>query len=45
LKRKKLCKGYIAAKRHAEKHTRKELAKIDAENQRLDQMDLFRNGN
>ncbi len=38
----KLCKGYIAAKRHAEKHARKEFANLDAENQKLDQMDLFK---
>ncbi len=38
----KLAKGYIAVKRHVEKRTRKEFAKLDAENQKLDQMDLFK---
>ncbi len=41
-KRKVLCAGYIASLRHATKHARKVLAKIDAENNALDQYDLFK---
>jgi|14_taG_2_1085336.scaffolds.fasta_scaffold00463_12 hypothetical protein len=38
---KKICSSYIFSLRHATKHTRREFAKIDAENQALDQMNLF----
>ena len=39
-KRKKLCKGYMTALTEAKRHTRKVFRKIDAENQKLDQMEL-----
>ena len=39
-KRKKLCVGYKASLIHAKRHARRELAKIDAENNKLDQMEL-----
>jgi len=42
MKRKKMCKGYITSLRAAKKHTREAFAKIDAENNKLDQMELFK---
>lgn len=39
-KRKEVCVGYVAALRHAEKHKQKVFRKLDAENQKLDQMEL-----
>ena len=45
MKRKKLCKGYIASLRHATKHKRKVFAKLDEENNKLDQMEMFNETN
>jgi len=45
MKKIKLCKSYIYALMVATKHARKELAKIDAENAKLDQIPLFKDNN
>ena len=42
MKRKKMCQGYITALRAATKHTKAVFKKIDAENQAIDQIDLFK---
>ena len=42
MKRKKLCKGYVTAMTEAKRHTREVFRKIDAENNKLDQMRLFK---
>jgi len=41
MKKIKLCKSYMYSLMIANKHTRKVFAKLDAENAKLDQMDLF----
>ena len=44
-KRKNLCQGYITALTHANKHTIKVFRKLDAENNKIDQMNLFKENN
>jgi len=41
-KRIKICESYQYSLRVANKHARKELAKIDAENAKIDQIPLFK---
>jgi len=40
VKRKIICESYQLSLRRAKEHTRKVFRKIDAENQKLDQMEL-----
>ena len=44
-KRKKLCQGYITALSHANKHAQAVFRKLDAENNKIDQMNLFKENN